>query len=120
MAYNYRFYSGVRSVPLQFNVLGVRISMPAVILLLSDVVVATVLLVIFNQFLDGTPYTISFVIIAGIALGIEMTLFLWIVRLSRLGPLAVEKQFRLLKDTAQLPVWTGIEHIDANKKTQIR
>lgn len=116
----FRFYSGVRDVPLQFNVFGIRISMTSVVILLADVVAAIALIVLFNQFLEGTPFIIVSAIIAIIATIIAGTLFWWIVNLSRMGSLPTEKQFRLLKSSAQLPVWTGIEDIDNNKKEQIR
>lgn len=120
MARRYRFYAGVRQMPLQFNLVGMRISMTAMLLFIADIVAAVVLVVIASKFIEGTPFLITTAVVTVIALIVAAILIWWIARLSRLGPLPVEKQFRLLKETARQPVWTGIDHIDNNKKEQIR
>lgn len=120
MARRYRFYAGVRQMPLQFNLVGMRVSMTVILLFLADLITAVVLTVIASKLAEGTPFLIAVVTITVIALIIAAVLIWWVARLSRLGPLPVEKQFRLLKETAHQPVWTGIDHIDNNKKEQIR
>lgn len=116
----YRFFNDVRDMPLQFNVIGFRVSMPVVLILLADLILSIVAIVIGNQFLDGTSYTIYVGIVAVVGLIIAAIIMIWVARLTRMGPLPVEKQLRLLKNSADLPVWTGLDFIDNDKKEQIR
>lgn len=116
----YRFFSNVRDMPLQFNVMGFRVSMPVVLILIADLILSTAIIVIGNQFLDGTGFTILVGTATLAGLIIAAIVMWWVARLTRMGPLPVEKQLRLLKNSADLPVWTGLDYIDNDKKEQIR
>ena len=59
MARRYRFYAGVRQMPLQFNLAGMRVSMTVILLFLADLVTAVVLTVIASKFTEGTPFLIA-------------------------------------------------------------
>lgn len=116
----YRFFNDVRQMPLQFNVMGFRVSMPVVLLLTADLILFAIATVIGNQIFEGKAFTIYVGIATFIGIVIAATIMWWVSILTRMGPLPVEKQLRLLKESADLPVWTGINYIDNNKKEQIR
>lgn len=107
-------------MPLQFNVMGFRVSMPVVLLLTADLILFAIATVIGNQIFEGKAFTIYVGIATFIGIVIAATIMWWVSILTRMGPLPVEKQLRLLKESADLPVWTGINYIDNNKKEQIR
>ncbi len=116
----YRFFTGVREMPIKFDILGFRVTTPVILILIADILVATALIVIGNQFLEGTAFTILVGVSVFIGIIIAAVILWWVSKLTRMGPLPVEKQLRLLKASADLPVWTGLDYIDNNKKEQIR
>lgn len=116
----YRFFHDVREMPLMFNLLGFRVTMPVILILLANVIVPVVILVIADNFLSDDAFVKVFIAVTIIALLFAFTVLWWVSRLTRMGPLAVEKQLRLLRDTSRLPVWTGLDYIDNDSKEQIR
>ena len=116
----YRFFSDVREMPIKFDILGFRVTTPVILILISDILVSTLIIVIGNQFLEGTGFTILVAVAAFIGIVIAGIILWWVSKLTRMGPLPVEKQLRLLKESADLPVWTGLDYIDNDKKEQIR
>lgn len=115
------YFSEVHDVPLQFNFMSFRVSLPVIMILLLDLLLSIAGIVIANQFLSETPLLVVTGIIITIGVVVLFFVMWWVSILSRLSrTLPVEKQLRLLYATAKLPVWTGIEAIDGDKKEQIR
>lgn len=102
-------YNDVYEVPMQWNALGVRIPLAAVLILITDAVAAVLGAELLSAlWIDNgiIAYAITGVPAAIFALAVIVA----VIQLSRLGPLPLLTQFSLLRSTAKQPLWDGLPY----------
>lgn len=104
----FRMYNDVDDIPMQWNALGVRIPLSAVLILLSDLLLAVAggeLIATFDV------SRVTSYLITGVPAGIiALAVIISVIQFSRLGPLPILLQISLLRSVAKNPSWDGLPY----------
>lgn len=104
------FPQSVRKVDLEFNFFGIRISILVMSIIMAIVIGAVVTLVVGNKMVPDDYYLFLVIGIVAISVILIMILIWWVTKLSRMGPLPVEKQFFLAKRTVDnMVAFNGVD-----------
>lgn len=101
-------YNDVNEVRMEWNVLGIRIPLGAVLILFAAVVTALAAAEVIRTLTDNA---ILAYLVTGVPAGvISLTVLVIVFRFSALGPLPIGTQFQLLRSVAREPYWDGLPY----------
>lgn len=104
----FRMFNGVDAIPMQWNALGVRVPLSAILILVADLFICIVITEIAMSFVDNAVLVYSVVAVPGVITALAVIIV--VVQFSRLGPLPILTQYKILRSTAKKPHWDGLPY----------